>query len=51
MPIAFIPLIFNLVTGFAVWFSEINVIVKVILTIALVVWSSAVVLDFNKKGW
>lgn len=39
MPIAFIPLIFNFVTGFAVWYSEINVKVKVkvILTIALVV--------------
>ena len=35
MPIAFIPLVFNFVTGFAVWYSEINV--KVILTIALVV--------------
>lgn len=37
MPLAFIPLIFNFVTGFAVWYSEINVKVKVILTIALVV--------------
>lgn len=37
MPIAFIPLIFNFANGFAIWFIEINVKLKVILTIALVV--------------